>query len=147
MIKALIISLGIVMSVMSCKSPQPQSQSVGGLRKVYYKDQSEVQRLREAGAEIVVQQRDYVVIRTTKMVSALAADSEPISEGDLIQRLARIYPVKTGELQKVVDTGLDLWEVKADTAIARVYDLQIDRLKDAGFKVEIIAEDASKLNK
>ncbi len=128
-----------------CQSEQqPQQAQSQGLQKVYYKSESEIQKLREAGAEIIVQQPDYVIIKTNKMTSAQAIKSEPIKESDMIQRLVKIYVKDSTDLQTVVNSGIDLWEVKNDTAVARAYDIYIEALRKAGLSVEIIAQDASK---
>jgi len=128
-----------------CQSEQqPQQAQSQQLQKVYYKSEQEVQKLRDAGAEIIVQQPDYVIIKTGKMVGAQDVKSEPIKELDMIQRLVKIYVKDSTDLQTVVNSGIDLWEVKNDTAIARAYDIYIDALRKAGLSVEIIAQDASK---
>ena len=128
-----------------CQSEQqPQQAQSQGLQKVYYKSENEIQKLREAGAEIIVQQPDYVIIKTDKMISTQAIKSEPIKESDMIQRLVKIYVKDSTDLQTVVNSGIDLWEVKNDTAIARAYDIYIETLRKAGLSVEIIAQDASK---
>ena len=62
-----------------CQSEQqPQQAQKAGLQKVYYNNQDEIQSLRNAGAEIIVQEPDYVVIRTDKMLQAHGLKSEPI---------------------------------------------------------------------
>jgi len=128
-----------------CQSEQqPQQAQSQQLQKVYYKSEQEVQKLRDAGAEIIVQQPDYVIIKTDKMVATQDIKSEPIKELDMIQRLVKIYVKDSTDLQTVVNSGIDLWEVKNDTAIARAYDIYIDALRKAGLSVEIIAQDASK---
>jgi DNA-binding ferritin-like protein len=128
-----------------CQSEQqPQQAQSQQLQKVYYKSEQEVQKLRDAGAEIIVQQPDYVIIKTGKMVATQDIKSEPIKELDMIQRLVKIYVKDSTDLQTVVNSGIDLWEVKNDTAIARAYDIYIDALRKAGLSVEIIAQDASK---
>ena len=128
-----------------CQSEQqPQQAQSQQLQKVYYKSEEEVQKLRDAGAEIIVQQPDYVIIKTDKMVAAQDIKSEPIKESDMIQRLVKICVKDSTDLQTVVNSGIDLWEVKNDTAIARAYDIYIEALRQAGLSVEIIAQDASK---
>jgi biotin operon repressor len=127
-----------------CQSEQqPQQAQSQGLQKVYYKSQDEIQKLRDAGAEIIVQQPDYVIIKTDKMIAAQDVKSEPIKESDMIQRLVKIYVKDSTDLQTVVNSGIDLWEVKNDTAIARAYDIYIEALREAGLSVEIIAQNAS----
>ena len=129
-----------------CQSEQqPQQAQKAGLQKVYYNNQDEIQNLRNAGAEIIVQEPDYVVIRTDKMLQAHGLKSEPIQEVDLVQRLVKIALKDSTDLQTVVNSGVDLWEVKNDTAVVRAFDIYIERLKEAGLSVEMIAKNASKM--
>ena len=129
-----------------CQSQQqPQQAQSQGLQKIYYKNQDEIQNLRDAGADIIVQEPDYVVIRTDKMLQTHGLKSEPIQEVDLVQRLVKIALKDSSDLQTVVNTGVDLWEVKNDTAVVRAFDIYIEQLKQAGLSVEIIANNASKM--
>jgi hypothetical protein len=129
-----------------CKTEQqPQQAQSKALQKIYYKSPEEVQKLRQAGAEIIVQQPDYVIVRTDSMLQIQGLKSEPIQEADMVQRLVKIYLKDSTDLQTIVNSGVDLWQVKGDTAIARAYDIYIDRLKKAGLSVTIIAKNASKM--
>ncbi|MDZ7265181.1 MAG: hypothetical protein ONB16_11385 [candidate division KSB1 bacterium] len=126
-----------------CQSEQqPQQAAQRPLQKVYYQSEAEVQRLRDAGAEIIVQQPDYVIIKTDKMVAIQDLKSEPIREADMVQRLVKIYVKDSTDRQIVVNSGIDLWEMKNDTAIARAYDIYIEKLRQAGLTVAIISQDA-----
>ncbi len=126
-----------------CQSEQqPQQATQRPLQKVYYKSNEEVQRLRAAGAEIIVQQPDYVIIKTDHMVGMQDLKSEPIKESDLVQRLVKIYIKDSTDRQIVVNSGIDLWQVQNDTAIGRAYDIYIEKLRQAGLTVEIIAQNA-----
>lgn len=129
-----------------CQSEQqpPQAQKPG-LQKIYITNQAEIQKLRDAGAEIIVQEPDYVVVRTDKMLQAHGIKSEPVEETDLVQRLIKIPLKDSTDLQTVVNSGVDLWQVKNDTAVARAFDIYINELKKAGLSVEIIEKNASKL--
>ena len=129
-----------------CQSEQqPQQAQKAGLQKVYYSNQDEIQNLRQAGAEIIVQEPDYVVIRTNKMLQIHGLKLEPIQEVDLVQRLVKIALKDSTDLQTVVNSGVDLWEVKNDTAVVRAFDIYIEQLKKAGLSIEIIAQNASKM--
>ncbi len=129
-----------------CQSKQQPHQAAGPmLQKVYYKSPAEIQRLRAAGAEIIVQEPDYVVIRTDNMVQGLDMKSQPIQETDLVQRLVKIVLKDSSDLQAVINSGIDLWQVIGDTVIARAYDIYIERLRQAGFTIDIIAQNASKM--
>ncbi len=113
-----------------------------GLKKVRYSSQAEVQQLRQVGAEIIVQQPDYVIIRTDSIQGTLSVQLEAFTEAELVQRLVQISLSDSGDVQTIVDTGVDLWEVKDSTAIAQAFDIYIEKLRQSGFTVEIIAEDA-----
>jgi hypothetical protein len=129
-----------------CQSEQqPQQAQSQGLQKVYYNNQDEIQNLRQAGAEIIVQEPDYVVIRTDKMLQTHGLKLEPIQEVDMVQRLVKVALKDSTDLQTIVNSGVDLWEVKNDTAVVRAFDIYIERLKEAGLSVKIIAQNASKM--
>jgi len=129
-----------------CQSEQqPQQAQSQGLQKIYYKSEEQVQQLRRAGAEIIVQEPDYVIVRTDSMLQTQDLKSEAIQEADLIHRLVKIHLRDSTDLQKVVNSGVDLWEVKGDTAVARAFDIYIERLREAGLSVKIIAKNASKM--
>jgi hypothetical protein len=144
MLRTFFILLACLIFVVCQSDQQPQQAQSQGLQKVYYKNQDEIQNLRNAGAEIIVQADDYVVIKTDKMLQTHGLKSEAIQETDLVQRLVKIHVKDSTDRQTVVNSGVDLWEMKSDTAIARAYDIYIDHLRKAGLTVEIIANDASK---
>ncbi len=131
-----------IFSMLACQSPQSQSGVKDGLLKVRYEDESELESLRQSGAQIIVKEKDYVVVRLTSEVAVQNIVGEKISESDLVQRLVYIALKDSGDVQKIVDTGLDLWEVKGDTAIARAFDLYIEELRKAGFFVKVVEENA-----
>lgn len=128
---------------------QPSTQQAAGssataLKKISYRNAEELQRLREAGVEIIVQQSDYVIVRTdSATISAFAANAVSAQEQDLVQRLVHISLRDSSDVQKIVDSGADLWEVKSDTAIVRAFDIQLDRLRNAGISYRIVKSDAS----
>lgn len=143
--KMIVIAFMTFCLCLACdQGSQMQQSASGGLRKVKITGTEDVARLKQAGAEIIVQESDYVVVRTDKMVTALAVPSEAIAESDLVQRLIHVFLMAPGDLDRVVNQGIDLWEVKGDTVVARAFDLYIHKLQEAGFRVEIIAQDASK---
>ena len=84
----LILVGGLVMAFSACTPEPPPAARAAGLKKIRYRTPEEVQKLREAGAEIIVQQSDFVIVRVdSAAVSALAAvPSEPTQEIDLVQR-------------------------------------------------------------
>ncbi len=130
----------------SCRSQKPEQAQVQDLQKIQYSKQDEIEQLRQAGAEIVVQESDYVIIQTTKMLHTHSFPTEPIDEKDLVQRLINIHLKDSTDIQKVVDLGVDLWEIRGDTAVARVFDIHIKNLQEYGLSVDIVAEDAGKMD-
>lgn len=137
--------LFLALFIASCQSPQPSAKSASGLRKIKYSSTEELARIRQAGAEIIVQEPDYVIIRVdSTMTAALALPAETLQEKDLVQRLVYITLQDSTSVQQIVDAGLDLWETRGDTAIARAFDIQLEKLQEAGFSFQIIAADADK---
>ena len=129
--------------VIAC-SQEVNQQAVGGLKKIAYTSDDQLQALKDAGAEIIVQEPDYVVVRTDNMLQALDVQTTSIKESDLVHRLVFVHLKDSTSLQTVVNSGVDLWQVAGDTAIVRAFDLYINKLRDAGLDVKIIAQDASK---
>ncbi|MFQ5627189.1 MAG: hypothetical protein ACE5I1_00395 [bacterium] len=130
----------------ACKpepSQQPQQAPAGGLKKLRNATDEQLKQLRDAGAEIIVQEPEYVIVRTDKATQTLSFNFERISEQDLVQRLVHILLQDESELQQVIDSGVDFWEARGDTVVARAFDIQIENLRAAGFKVEITAENAA----
>ncbi len=143
MAKIMMGIMSLLLIIAACNQ-QVEQQSTTGLKKISYSSKEQLEAIKKAGAEIIVQEPDYVVVRTDEMLQALGVKSAPIDEVDLVQRLVKIHLQDSTSLQTVVNTGVDLWQVEGDTAIARAFDLYINKLRDAGFDVKIIAQDASK---
>lgn len=141
------MSLLVIFALMllSCGGQEMTSQQYeGGLRKIVAPSDAQIQALRDAGAEIVVLEPDYVIYRATDTTQPVALSTAPIQEKDLVQRLVHIYLPDSTALQTVVNTGVDLWQVQGDTAVARAFDLYIDKMVAAGLSVRVVAADASK---
>ena len=129
----------------SCnESDIAEQQTVGGLQKMSNLTDAQIQELLEAGAEIIVQEPDFVVVRTTNTTKLLAFSSSQIEETDLVQRLVHVYVPDSTALQTVINSGVDFWQVKGDTAVARAFDIYIKDLRTAGLSVRIVAQDAAK---
>ena len=129
----------------ACTTPKPQQAKQQQLQKIFYSSEDEIQRLRNAGAEIIVKESDYVIVRTDSMLNAQSFSFEPIQESDLVQRLIKIIVKDSTDKCAIANVGIDIWEVKADTIIARAYDNYIEQLKNAGLSVQIIATNAANL--
>jgi hypothetical protein len=138
---------GVAMAFFACTTQPSSSPGSTGMKKIRYRTPEELQKLRAAGAEIIVQQSDYVIVRVdSTSVSALATvPTEPMQESDLVQRLVHIKTDSAHSVQQIVDAGVDLWEAAGDTAIGRAYDIQLERLRQAGFEVRVIAQDANQM--
>jgi|GEM_PF-1953284 len=130
--------------ILSCTSTeQVEALTTGkGLRKIPAADAQTIKTLTDAGAEIVVQQPDYLVIRIDGMQAVQNVNTIALSEEDLIQRLVKIQLKDSTSLQTIVDMGIDLWDVEGEQAVARAYDLYIERLKADGFQVTILEENS-----
>jgi hypothetical protein len=144
--KFLFMLLGIFM-LTNCKQQQPASTPTAtGLRKISVSDQQTVERLRQSGVKILVQQSDYVIIysdsASINQLQALEVNPQPTSEKDLVQRLARINFADKTQLQKIADLGIDIWDVQGDSVTARVYDLHLEQLQQNGFSYRILKTDA-----
>ena len=113
--------------------------SDGDLRRV----EEQIQQLRNAGAEIIVQEKDYIIVSTENVAQTLDLRFEAISESDLVQRFVHVLLTDRSELQQVVNSGMDYWELKGDTVVGRAFDVQIEQLRKEGFTVDIIAQNAS----
>ncbi len=135
--------LMLVFLIVSCGEKEQADVQQTGLQKITNPTEEQVQQLVDAGADIIVREPDYLVIRMDNMTKPLAFSSQPIQEQDLKQRLIHVYVPDTTALQTVINSGVDFWQVDGDTAIARAFDLYINNLKDAGLDVRIVALDAT----
>lgn len=143
-----ILWIGTALLLAACSTPSPSAKGPAGLRKISYANAAELERIRQTGAEIIVQQPDYVVIRTdSAQLAALALASQPAQEQDLVQRLVAIVLRDSTSLQTVVDSGVDLWEARGDTAVARAFDIQLEKLRQQGLAITVIAENADEWRK
>jgi len=143
-----ILGIGTALLLAACSTPSPSGKGPAELRKIRYADAAELQRIRQTGAEIIVQQPDYVVIRSdSAQLAALSLPSQLVQEQDLVQRLVAIVLRDSTSLQTVVDSGVDLWETRGDTAIARAFDIQLDKLRQEGLAITVIAENADEWRK
>lgn len=129
---ALLVGIGTIMA-----------QAPGaGLKKVSNATGAQIQALKQAGADIIVQEPGYIIIRTDHVEGALSVNLETFKEEEMVQRLVQIQLSDSGDVQKIVDTGVDLWEVEDNTAYAQAYDYYIEKLRGMGFTVEITAQNA-----
>ena len=144
--KYFLIAVLLATLISSCAQEEITEQQAvtGGLQKLENLDESQIKELEDSGAEIIVHEADYIVIRTTNMTKPLAFSSTPIQESDLVQRLVHIHLKDSLSLQTVINSGVDFWQVDGDTAIARAFDLYIKKLQAEGLTVRIVAQDATK---
>ena len=128
----------------SCTSQQPQvASNPNALKRINITSSEQVAELRQAGAEIIVQEPDYVVARTEKMTQQLSFAFKPVQEKDLIQRLAKVAISGPADLQRIADMGIDIWEIKADSAICRVFDVHLEKCQQQNLTYQIIASNAA----
>ncbi len=119
-----------------------QDNAPAKLQKMMISSSADVQQLIDAGAEIIVQQPDYVIFRGGSAAAAQGATS--FEEVELVQRFVHIALRDSGDVQTIVDMGVDLWDIEGETVVGQAYDLYINRLKKQGFDVKIMAMDAKK---
>ena len=129
--------------VVCCSDDVAEKAGGTGLRKISHPSESQLKELDEAGADIIVRETDYIIVRTTAVTTPLSVISAPIEEKDLVQRLVHIYLADSASLQMVINSGVDFWGVEGDTAVARAYDIYIDDLLAAGMTVRIVAQNAA----
>ncbi len=137
-----LVTLFGALAFAACSQQQSATTSMarGGLRKINTADQQTIERLRQSGVKILVQQPDYVIIYSD---SATIQATQVATEQELVQRLANIHFADKAQLQQIIDLGVDVWEVKGDSVTARVYDLYLEQLKQGGFNYRILKMDAS----
>ncbi len=117
------------------------------LKKIRYGSQNEIQQLRESGAEIIVLEEDYAIVRLHDKAQVRSFTAEKVKEEDFIKRLVHIQLKENEDLQKVVDLGVDVWEVKDRVVIASALDISIEKLREKGFAVEIKEKNIERLRR
>jgi len=145
--KILVILFGVI-AFAACRQQQPAATPpASGLRKISAADSQTVERIRQSGVKILVQQPDYLIVYSDSaqigQMQAMAMEAKTATEQDLVQRLVRIHFTDKTQLQKIVDLGVDVWEVQSDSVTARVYDLHLEQLKQDGFTYRILKMDAN----
>jgi hypothetical protein len=146
--KILLVLFGVIL-LGACRQqqPRPAATAPAGLHKIKITDTQTVARVRQMGVQILVQEPDYLIVRSDSAaageIQMLAMESQPATERDLVQRLVRIHFADQPQLQKIVDFGVDVWEVERDSVTARVFDLHLEKLRQDGFAYRILKMDAS----
>lgn len=134
--------------LLACASPEQKSTSSPGLRKVTITSQQDVERLRGLGLQIIVQEKDYVVVRQDSsqihQLEDAAIKTAPIQETDLVQRLVKIHYASREQLQQIVDMGVDVWEVEGDSLLARVFDSHLVSLQADSIGYRVVEQYAGK---
>jgi hypothetical protein len=148
MAKFFLLFLG-AMALGACgRQQQPAATATpSGLRKIAYTDSQTVEKIRQSGVKILVQQPDYLIVYSdssgVQALQALTVSSQAAAEHDLVQRLVQIHFAGQAQLQQIVDLGVDLWHVAGDSATVRAYDLHLEKLKQEGSTYRILKMDAS----
>jgi hypothetical protein len=145
--KLLLFFLG-VLTLSACRQQQPAATATpSGLRKIPYTDSQTVEKVRQSGVKILVQEPDYLIVysdsASVQALQTLTVTPQAATEADLVQRLVKIHFADQAQLQKIVDLGVDLWQVEGDSATVRAYDLHLEKLKQEGFTYRILKMDAS----
>lgn len=136
--------LALILAFACGPAEQPAAgTSAEGLRKVAITNPADVEKLRDSGAEIIVLETDYAIIRAGNSTAAASFTLLPFSEEEMVQRLVKVQLTDSLGLQPVVDAGLDFWKVENGKAVARAFDIHIENLRTMGYEVEIVARDAS----
>jgi len=138
----------MMLLAMACASPEQKVSPSTGLRKVMVTSQAEIDKLRSLGLEIIVEEKNYVIIRQDsthiKLLQDASIATTPAQESDLVQRLVRIHFTSREQLQRIVDSGIDVWEVQGDSLLARAYDYHLARLKSDSVDVRVVEQVAGK---
>ena len=121
------------------------------LVKISITDSGEVEQLIRDGIDVIVVEPAYVIARPNQtqatVIQSRTLSMTPAQEADLVQRLIRVIVPKPADVQPLVDTGIDTWEVRGDTVVARAYDNYIRRIRKMGFTVTILEPNAADLLK
>jgi len=154
-----LIALTLILGAGCQQKPQQQREAVTQayftegpkLVKISITDSGEVEQLISDGIEVIVVEPGYVIARPNQSQAAaiqnLALSMTPAHEAELVQRLIRVIVTKPADVQKLVDIGIDTWEVRGDTVLARAYDNYIRRIRKMGFTVTILKSNAADLLK
>jgi len=127
----------------ACGQQQPETTSTArGLRKINTTDQQTIERLRQSGVKILVQQPDYLIIYSDSS-TIQALNTQAATEKEIVQRLVNIHFADKAQLQQIVDLGVDVWDVQGDSVTARVYDWYLEQFKQNGINYRVVKMDAS----
>lgn len=128
----------------ACQVSDQSLYSQNNLAKVRYNNEAELQNIRDTGADLIVIQPDYVILRSNGSSALQSLNLETFEEQEMIQRLIRVALRDSGDVQKIVDSGADFWDVEDSSAIVRAHDYYIEKLQKMGFTISIIANNASR---
>ena len=149
--KFFVMLLG-ALALTACGQQQPATTTTastaatgrGGLRKISSADQQTIERLRQSGVKILVQQPDYLIIYSdSTTMQTLAMNTQVATEKDVVQRLVKIHFTDKAQLQQIADLGVDVWDVQGDSVMARAYDWYLEQLKQNGMNYRVVKMDAS----
>ena len=146
----------LILFVMALGCARPQEKEIqitqeGQFVKVAISTQKQRDSLRQSGLELIVDEVDYAIIKTSpaqiSIFSDLKLQTFSPQETDFVQRLVNISIDSKETLQKIADMGVDIWEVKNDTVLAQVYDTHIKQLEASGMSVSILEENSKNVVK
>ncbi len=121
------------------------------LVKISITEPQQVEQLLRDSIEVIVVEPDYVIARIDQSGAAAvqnrALSMVPARESELVQRLVQVVVAGPADVQTVVDMGIDTWEIRGDTVLARAYDRHIRQIRERGFTVTILEPNAANVLK
>ncbi len=155
-----LIALALMFGAGCQQKPQQQREAVTQayfkegpkLVKISITDPGDVEKLIRDSIDVIVVEPGYVIARANQSqaaaIQSLTLTMTPASETELVQRLIRVIVAEPADVQQLVDIGIDTWEIRGDTVLARAYDNYIRRIREQGFTVTILEPNAANvLNK
>lgn len=123
-----------------------QKQETEGpqLQKVAIENTAQADSLINMGLDVIVVEETYVVVRVApaeaEKISSMNLKSQTVQESELVQRLVKIAISKKEDVQVLIELGMDVWEVQADTVTAQVFDKHIRQAESKGYTVKVVAK-------
>ena len=121
------------------------------LVRISIMDPGGVEQLIHNGIDVIVVEPGYIIARLNQSQAAviqnLTLPMVPAREAELVQRLIQVVVPEPADIQQLVDIGIDTWEIRGDTVLARAYDNYIRRIRNQGFTVNILEHNAANMLK
>lgn len=121
-----------------------QAEKLPHLEKIPITSKAQADSLIQAGVDVIVVEDHYVIARINPAdLSILAKQDlkmEPFKEDELVQRLVNIPVTDKSQVTELAGLGMDIWQVRADTVVAQVFDSQIRAARAKGFQVTVVEQ-------